>query len=105
LLFRIGGFGCRSKALLFATEQLVKLLHQLLETKKLFSSASNGFIESFNGRLADECVNVEWFSSLEGARQKLAKFHEPTITNVRTARWRTGRQRRRGTHRLGKEQG
>jgi putative transposase len=28
----------------------------------------NGFIESFNGRLRDECLNVEWFSSLEGKR-------------------------------------
>jgi putative transposase len=34
----------------------------------------NGFIESFNGRLRDECLNVEWFSSLDDARQKLAKF-------------------------------
>jgi putative transposase len=36
----------------------------------------NGFIESFNGRLRDECLNVEWFSSLEDARQKLAMFRE-----------------------------
>ncbi len=36
----------------------------------------NGFIESFNGRLRDECLNLEWFSSLEDARQKLAKFRE-----------------------------
>jgi putative transposase len=36
----------------------------------------NGFIESFNGRLRDECLNVEWFSSLDEARQKLAKFRE-----------------------------
>ncbi len=36
----------------------------------------NGFIESFNGRLRDECLNVEWFSTLEDARQKLAKFRE-----------------------------
>ena len=36
----------------------------------------NGFIESFNGRLRDECLNVEWFSSLDDARQKLAKFGE-----------------------------
>jgi putative transposase len=36
----------------------------------------NGFIESFNGRLRDECLNVEWFSSLEDARRKLAKFRE-----------------------------
>jgi putative transposase len=36
----------------------------------------NGFIESFNGRLRDECLNVEWFASLEDARQKLGKFRE-----------------------------
>ena len=29
-----------------------------------------------NGRLRDECLNVEWFSSLEDARQKLAKFRK-----------------------------
>ncbi len=36
----------------------------------------NGFIESFNGRLRDECLNVEWFSSLDDARQKLVRFRE-----------------------------
>jgi hypothetical protein len=36
--------------------------------------AENGFIESFNGRLRDEFLNV--FSSLEDARQKLAKFRK-----------------------------
>ena len=36
----------------------------------------NGFIESFNGRLRDECLNVEWFSSLDDARRKLAEFRE-----------------------------
>src|SRR5205807_9149648 len=30
----------------------------------------NGFIESFNGRLRDECLNVEWFSSMQDARQQ-----------------------------------
>jgi putative transposase len=34
----------------------------------------NGFIESFNGRLRDECLNVEWFSSLHDAREKLARW-------------------------------
>ena len=32
----------------------------------------NGFAESFNGRLRDECLNVNWFSSLADARRKLA---------------------------------
>jgi hypothetical protein len=32
--------------------------------------------ESFNGRLQDECLKVEWFASLGDAQQKLAKFRE-----------------------------
>src|SRR6476469_2196595 len=36
----------------------------------------NGFIESFNGQLRDECLNVEWFTSLDDARAKLARFCE-----------------------------
>jgi putative transposase len=31
----------------------------------------NGFIESFNGRLRDECLNVEVFFTLEDVREKL----------------------------------
>jgi putative transposase len=31
----------------------------------------NGYIESFNGRLRDECLNTEVFSSLADAREKL----------------------------------
>jgi putative transposase len=31
----------------------------------------NGYIESFNGRLRDECLNTEIFSSLADAREKL----------------------------------
>ena len=31
----------------------------------------NGYIESFNGRLRDECLNVSLFFSLEDARGKL----------------------------------
>lgn len=36
----------------------------------------NSFIESFNGRLRDECLNVEWFASLADARQKLALWRQ-----------------------------
>jgi putative transposase len=32
----------------------------------------NGYIESFNGRLRDECLNTEVFSTLAEAREKLA---------------------------------
>ena len=34
----------------------------------------NGFIESFNGRLRDECLNVEVFFTLEDVREKLASL-------------------------------
>ena len=34
----------------------------------------NAYIESFNGRLRDECLNVEWFTSLDEAREKLAAW-------------------------------
>ena len=52
----------------------------------------NGFIETFNGRLRDECLNVEWFVSLNDARQKLRTSAGITITNGRTAHWRTVRR-------------
>ena len=30
----------------------------------------NAFIESFNGRLREECLNASWFLSLDDAREK-----------------------------------
>jgi putative transposase len=36
----------------------------------------NGLIESFNGRLRDECLNVEWFTTLEQARATLALWRD-----------------------------
>jgi putative transposase len=35
----------------------------------------NGYIESFNGKLRDECLNVEVFFSLADARRKLERWH------------------------------
>jgi putative transposase len=34
----------------------------------------NGLIESFNGRLRDECLNVHWFTNLTDARQILLSW-------------------------------
>ncbi len=34
----------------------------------------NGFIESFNGRVREECLNLHWFESLGDARKKLAAW-------------------------------
>lgn len=36
----------------------------------------NGVIESFNGRLRDECLNVDVFCTLEDVREKLARWQE-----------------------------
>ena len=53
----------------------------------------NGFIESFNGRLRDECLNVEWFSRWTTRGRSWRSFASITITSVRTARWRIERRR------------
>lgn len=36
----------------------------------------NAFIESFNGRFRDECLNVSWFANLPAARTKIAAWRE-----------------------------
>jgi putative transposase len=36
----------------------------------------NAFIESFNGIFRDECLNVNWFLSLEDAKEKIKSFKE-----------------------------
>jgi len=36
----------------------------------------NGYVESFNGKLRDECLNTELFFSLEDARQKLEHWRK-----------------------------
>src|SRR5271167_3300256 len=36
----------------------------------------NGYVESFNGRFRDECLNENWFSSLADAREKIARWKQ-----------------------------
>jgi putative transposase len=36
--------------------------------------AQNGHIESFNGRLRDECLNANWFINLRDAQRKVASW-------------------------------
>ena len=36
----------------------------------------NGYIESFNGRLREECLNVNWFLSLDDAKDKIGTWRE-----------------------------
>lgn len=35
----------------------------------------NAFVESFNGRLRDECLNEHWFTSLADAQTKIVDWH------------------------------
>jgi putative transposase len=54
----------------------------------------NGFIERCNGRLRDECLNVEVFFTLEDVRQKLARWQQDSTGFDPIVRWQTGRLRR-----------
>ncbi len=36
----------------------------------------NAFIEAFNGRLREECLNQSWFLSLEDARDKVETWRQ-----------------------------
>lgn len=36
----------------------------------------NGHVESFNGRLRDECLNASWFRNLADARQKIRHWQD-----------------------------
>ena len=47
-----------------------------LEFSRPGKPTDNAFIESFNGSLRDECLNVNWFLSLEDAPQKLDVWRE-----------------------------
>ena len=43
----------------------------------------NGFIESFNGKLRDECLNLNWFHNLQEAREKIGRWKDEYNT-IRT---------------------
>ncbi len=45
--------------------------HLLIEPGK---PMQNGFIESFNGKLRDECLNEQWFETLHQARTTIAAW-------------------------------
>ena len=36
----------------------------------------NGHVESFNGRMREECLNVSWFGNLFEAREKIAVWRK-----------------------------
>ena len=55
----------------WAEERQVSLVH--IEPGK---PQQNGYVESFHGRLRDECLNANWFRTLTDVRVKLAAWRE-----------------------------
>ena len=55
----------------------------------------NGYCESFNGKMRDECLNGEIFYSLKEAQIVIEKWRVEYNTQDRTRRWAIGRRRRR----------
>jgi putative transposase len=52
-------------------ERKIQLIH--IQTGR---PTQNGHVESFNGRLRDECVNASWFRNLADAREKIPAWRE-----------------------------
>lgn len=48
-----------------------KIKHLLIEPGR---PMQNGYIESFNGKFRDECLNEQWFTSLAQARSVIAQW-------------------------------
>ncbi|MCP5290776.1 MAG: transposase, partial [Burkholderiaceae bacterium] len=47
--------------------------HLLIEPGK---PMQNGYIESFNGKFRDECLNEHWFETLAQARAEIARWRQ-----------------------------
>ena len=59
----------------------------------------NSYIESFNGRLRDECLNVEMFLDLADAQLKIEKWRrENSVHTVRWPSWERVYQGLEGVH-------
>ena len=52
----------------------------------------NGYVESFNSRIRDECLNINSFWSLAQARSSSATGNTTTTTTADTHRWATNPQ-------------
>ena len=44
-----------------------------------------GHVESFNGRLRDECLNASWFRNLADAREKISRWQADYKTKAASA--------------------
>jgi len=63
----------------FVSKDLDKWAYEnnvILDFSRPGKPTDNPFIESFNGSFRDECLNVNWFLSIEDAIQKINAFRE-----------------------------
>ena len=65
-------------------------LHQVtLDFSRPGKPTDNALVESFNGRLRDQCLNTNWFLSLDDAQRKI-ELGASTITRADlTIHWAT----------------
>jgi putative transposase len=63
----------------FISKELDKWAYEnkvTLEFSRPGKPIDNAYIESFNGSFRDECLNVNWFLSLDDARQKIENWRK-----------------------------
>jgi len=90
-------------SLAWCVERQIELVH--IQPGK---PTQNGRVESFNGRLREECLNMSWFQNMFDARRKIATWRKGTTRSVRTALWiqnTEGRRRQRASTQLSEGQG
>ena len=55
--------------------------------ERSYKPTDNAFVESFNGRLRDECLNAHWFLSMTDARTKIEAWrHKSYVCPLYTSR-------------------
>ena len=45
--------------------------HVQIDVSRPGKPTDNSFVESFNGSLRDECLNVHWFETIDEAKEKI----------------------------------
>jgi putative transposase len=59
-----------------ALDQWAYLHEVTLDFSRPGKPTDNALVESFNGRLRDECLNTNWFLSLDDARYKIEAWRQ-----------------------------
>lgn len=74
----------------FISKDLDKWVYEngvTLDFSKPGKPTDNALIESFNGSFRDECLNTNWFLSVDDAKKKLKLGEEITTGFAYTHRW------------------